>query len=316
MKKGDFLELDVLDVNNLGCGVGRHGGKVVFVKGAVTGDRVRAEVIKDNKSFSVARLTSVLYASPMREKDGFCSTAFACGGCVYRHVTYEYEKQIKYGHVRSAFDKVGLPDVKVLPVISTDKIRGYRNKAQYPVASTKNGMRSGFYASKTHNIVPVDDCSIQNPAFGDITRAVCEICDRYGVAAYDEVSGKGILRHIYLRIAEITGEIMLCLVINGRALPHENEIVDELKARFPYIVSLMINENTENTNVVLGKHYRTLLVRDISRTCCADFVFAFRPSPFIRSIVRERSCFTGSHRSLQSWTEHKRLLTFIAERER
>ncbi len=280
MRKGDVLELDVLDINNLGCGVCKHDGKVVFVKGAVTGDRIRAEIIKDNKSFSVARLAQVLTPSPMREKDSFCAAALSCGGCVYRHITYEHEKEIKYNHVRSAFDKVGLGEVHVLPVMSTGKTRGYRNKAQYPVASTKNGMRSGFYASKTHNIVPVDDCSIQAPAFADITRAVCELCDRYGVTAYDEKSGNGLLRHIYLRIAEVTGEIMLCLVINGRSLPHEREITDELIQRFPSVVSLLINENTENTNVVLGKNYRTLFGKGYIEDVLCGLRFRISPESF------------------------------------
>lgn len=280
MKKGDVLELDVLDVNNLGCGVARHGGKVVFVKGAVTGDRIRAEVIKDNKSFTVARLISVLCASPVRENDEFCSTALSCGGCVYRHVTYEHEKQIKYNHVRSSFDKAGLSDVRVLPVLGTDKIRGYRNKAQYPVVDTKNGMRSGFYASKTHNVVTVDDCSIQNPAFAKITRAVCELCDRYGVTAYREESGEGLLRHIYLRIAEVTGEIMLCLVVNGESLPFENEITAELTERFPSIVSVMINKNTENTNVVLGESYRILFGKGYIEDVLCGLRFRISPESF------------------------------------
>ena len=280
MGKGDFLELCVTDVNNLGCGVARHDGKVVFVKGAVTHDRIRAQVIKDNKSFSVARLVEVLEASPLRAAEEFCTTALSCGGCVYRNVTYEHEKEIKYNYVRSAFDKAGLADVRVLPVMSTEKTRGYRNKAQYPVANTKNGMRSGFYASKTHNIIPVDDCAIQAPQFAGITRAVCELCDKYGIKAYDEVSGKGLLRHMYLRIAEVTGEIMLCLVINGKSLPHEKEITDELTERFPSVVSLLINENTENTNVVLGKNYRTLFGKGYIEDVLCGLRFQITPESF------------------------------------
>ncbi len=258
MKKGESLTLTVTDVNNLGCGVGRLEGKVVFVKGAVTGDTVAATVIKDNKSFAVARLDEVLTASPLRTAESFCDAPLSCGGCVYRHVNYDHEKQIKYNHVRAAFDKVGLSDVTVLPVMSTGRIRGYRNKAQYPVCPSKNGMRSGFYASKTHKVIPVEDCSIQSPEFGEITREVCRLCDGLGIDTYNELTGKGLLRHIYLRAAEATGEIMLCLVVNGDALPREEELTARLTERFPRIVSLMINKNTQNTNVVLGKKYRTL----------------------------------------------------------
>lgn len=258
MKKGETAELLITDVNNLGCGVARLDGKVVFVKGAVTGDTVRATVIKDTKSFCVARLDAVISPSPYRMEQSFCQAPLSCGGCVYRHITYEHEKEIKYGFVRSAFDKAGLSRVAVLPVVSTEQIHGYRNKAQYPVTNTRSGLRTGFYASKTHTVIPSDDCSIQNPTFAPITHKVCSLCDEYGISAYDEQSGSGLLRHIYLRIGEKTGEIMLCLVVNGKALPRERELAKELVATFPNITSIIINENKENTNVVLGKTYRIL----------------------------------------------------------
>jgi 23S rRNA (uracil1939-C5)-methyltransferase len=262
MKKGDVIELEITDINNLGCGVGRNDGKVVFVKGAVTGDNVRATVIKDNKSFAVAKLSDVVTPSPFRMVEDICNTPLSCGGCVYRHITYKHEKEIKLNHVKSAFVKAGLDDVSILPVMSTGKITGYRNKGQYPVANAKNGMISGFYAPKTHNIIPVNNCGIQNPQFAPITKFVCELMDKYGITAYDEISGKGLLRHIYLRAAEATGEIMLCLVVNGSTLPHAETICDLIIKKFPNIVSLMLNENTQNTNVVLGDKYTTLRGRN------------------------------------------------------
>ena len=280
MKKGDTVSLAITDVNNLGCGVGRLEGKVVFVKGAVTGDTVTATVIKDNKSFAVAKLESVTVSSPLRERESFCSAPLSCGGCVYRHVTYAHEKEIKYNHVRSAFDKVGLSDVTVLPVMSTEKIRGYRNKAQYPVTATKSGMRSGFYASKTHKVIPTDCCSIQAEDFGEITAEVCRLCDSLGISAYDELSGKGLLRHIYLRRADATGEVMLCLVVNGSSLPKEKELTESLVKRFPQIVSLLINENTENTNVVLGKRYRTLYGKGYIEDVLCGLRFRISPESF------------------------------------
>lgn len=261
MKKGDSIKLEITDINNLGCGVGRYGGKVVFVKGAVTGDEISATVIKDNKSYCAARLDEIISASPYRTAEELCSAPMSCGGCSYRHITYEHEKQIKYGFVRSAFDKVGLRDVKVLPVISTEQLSGYRNKAQYPVLNTKKGLTTGFYAAKTHNIIPCDNCGIQSPEFAPITKAVCRLCGEYGISAYDEKSGQGFLRHIYLRIGKKTGEVMLCLVINADALPHEKEIADRLVGEFPSLVSVSINVNKENTNAVLGEKFRILFGR-------------------------------------------------------
>ncbi len=261
IKKDDIIELDITDLNNLGNGVGRYpdaNGFVVFVRGAVSGDRIRAKVIKVTSSFAVARLTDVLAPSPYRAKKDLCTAPLSCGGCVYRHITYEHELEIKQGYVKSAFQKAGLPDIEVLPVLSCGKQTGYRNKGQYPVVMTKNGMKAGFYAAKTHNIIPSHNCSIQNQGFAEIIEFICSFADSHGWTAYDEESGKGLLRHIYLRVGEKTGEYMLCFVVNGDSLPHEAELVQCVQENFPHIVSLYINKNAKNTNVVLGKDYRLL----------------------------------------------------------
>ena len=242
IKKGDIFKTEITDINNLGAGIGHApDGRVIFIKGAVTKDIVNCEIIKVNSSFLVGRLTEIESPSPYRE-DGFCDAPLSCGGCVYRHVSYEHEQGLKRGTVKAAFMKAGLPEVEVLPVRSTERTCGYRNKAQYPVAKTKNGVRAGFFAPKTHSIVPAEDCSLQNTAFSPIVKAVCRFADTHGISVYDEESGRGLLRHIYLRVGEKTGEIMLCLVINGKSLPHEKEITDELTERFPSVVSLLINE--------------------------------------------------------------------------
>jgi 23S rRNA (uracil1939-C5)-methyltransferase len=258
IKKDITLELDITDINNLGNGVGRVDGRVVFVPGAVSGDRVRAKVIKVNKSFAVARLTEVLISSPNRCAEEICTAPLSCGGCVYRHITYEHEAELKRGYVKAAFAKVGLGEANVLPVLCTGRITGYRNKAQYPVAKNKNGIYAGFYASKTHNVLPAEDCAIQNVEFSPIVKAVCEFAQTNGWSVYDEESGKGLLRHIYLRIGEKTGQIMLCLVLNADSLPNESGFVESIRAAFPRIASIMLNKNAESTNVVLGKSYRTL----------------------------------------------------------
>lgn len=262
MTKDQIIELEITDLNNLGNGVGRLGGQVVFVRGAVSGDRVRARVIKVNKSFAVAKLLDIIEPSGDRIDESFCEAPLSCGGCVYRHITYERELELKRGYVKAVFSKAGLADVNVLPVLSTGRVRGYRNKGQYPVAKGKNGIYAGFYAAKTHNITPAEDCAIQNPMFGAILRFVCEFADRNGWSVYDEESGQGLLRHIYLRVGERTGQIMLCLVINGNKLPNERGLVSEMAKCFPNVVSVMINENKESTNVVLGDKYRRLSGKD------------------------------------------------------
>ena len=261
LKKDDVIELDITDLNNLGNGVGRYpdkDGMVVFVRGAVSGDRVSASVIKVTSGFAVARLLKVITPSKNRSECDVCTAPLSCGGCVYRHITYEHELEIKEGYVKSAFAKVGLHDVNVLPVLSTNRQTGYRNKGQYPVAKTKKGIAAGFYAAKTHNIIAAESCAIQNAKFADIIRFVCDFADKNGWSAYDESTGQGLLRHVYLRIGEKTGEIMLCLVINGSNLPCEQSFVGAVREHFSDIVSIVLNKNIKNTNVVLGKEYRTL----------------------------------------------------------
>ncbi len=261
IKKDDEIELDITDLNNLGNGVGRYPdaeGLVVFVRGAIGGERVRAKVIKVTASFAVARLVKILVLSPNRAEKDICSAPLSCGGCVYRHIKYEHELKVKQEYVSSAFKKVGLSDIEVLPVLSTGRICGYRNKGQYPVMMTKSGMKAGFYASRTHNIIPANNCSIQNEAFEKIISFVCDFANSHGWSAYDEESGRGLLRHIYLRVGEKTDEYMLCLVINGDSLPYEEKLIGAIKEKFSHIVSFFVNKNTRNTNVVLGKDYRLL----------------------------------------------------------
>lgn len=280
MRKDEIIELDVTDLNNLGCGVGRHEGMVVFVKGAVSGDRVRAKIIKVNKSFSIARLEKIIFPSPVRLESDPCTAPMACGGCVYRNITYGEELRLKREYVKNAFRKVGLPSVSVLPVLSVGKVQGYRNKGQYPVTETKKGLTAGFFAQKTHNIIPADGCAIQSPAFAPIVDLVCRFGTEKGWSAYDEESGKGLLRHIYLRIGEKTGQIMLCLVINGDSLPNSREFCETVARELPGVASLMLNINKKSTNVVLGDRFITLLGRPYIEDELCGLTFKISPDSF------------------------------------
>ena len=304
MNKDQILELEITDLNNLGCGVGRHEGKVVFVKGAVKGDTVRAKIIKVNKGFSVARLEKVIKASDMRIDKDECTAPLACGGCVYRHITYEGELELKREYVKNAFRKAGLPDVRVFSTLSAGRAYGYRNKAQYPLVATKNGVKAGFYASKTHKVIAADSCAIQNEAFTPIVDFICRYADSSRWSVYDEETGRGLLRHVYLRIGEKTGQIMVCLVINGASLSGESEFASALVSGFPGVVSVLINENRENTNVVLGKKYRVLFGKDHIEDELCGLRFKISPQSFYQvnrdgaellySVAAERASLTGA----------------------
>ena len=281
LKKNDIVELLVEDINNLGAGVSHlEDGRVVFIRGAVTGDKIKAKIIKVNTNFVVARLEEILKPSAYRDTECFCTASESCGGCVYRHITYDHEKEIKKSYVKHAFIKAGLPDVVINDVHSTNKTKSYRNKAQYPFAMTKNGIVAGFYASKTHNVVPAFDCALQPKVFGEILRTVCDFANQKKITVYDEETGKGLLRHLYLRHGEGTGEIMLCLVINGDKIPDAREFIDLINSKFPNVTSIQLNFNKKNTNVVLGNEYRTLFGERYIEDVLCGVRFRITPESF------------------------------------
>ena len=281
IKKNDIVSLEITDINNLGAGVSHlDDGRVVFVRGAVTGDKINAKIIKINSNFIVARLEEIIVPSSYRDKECFCGASESCGGCVYRHITYEHEKSIKKSYVQHAFIKVGMPNVQINDVHSTNVTRAYRNKAQYPFAMTKQGIVAGFYASKTHNVVPAFDCALQPKIFGEILKEVCSFADANSLTVYNEETGKGLLRHLYLRIAELTGEVMLCLVLNGDKLPNERAFVELFTEKFNCIKSIQINVNTKNTNVVLGSKYRVIFGERYIEDILCGVRFRITPESF------------------------------------
>ncbi|MBE6529652.1 MAG: 23S rRNA (uracil(1939)-C(5))-methyltransferase RlmD [Ruminococcaceae bacterium] len=304
--KNDLFEIDITDLNNLGSGVGHTAdGMVVFVPGAVTGDRVSARAIKVTKSYAVAKLETVVLPSPYRAKSD-CSASLSCGGCVYRHVNYEYEKECKRNYVRSAFRKAGLQDVPVGELRSVGVLSGYRNKAQYPVGVDRNGnLFAGFFAANTHRVIPIADCRLTPPLFGEICRAVLTLCDKALISAYNEQTGKGLLRHLYLR-RNVKGEVMLCLVVNGRELPHEKEFADAICRQFPQIVSLYVNVNRQNTNVILGEDYRLLAGLPYLEDVLCGLRFRISPQSFYQvnhdacellyGIAKEKADLRGGER--------------------
>ena len=261
IKKNDIIELEIIDLNNLGCGVGRTiDGIVVFVKGAVTGDRVKTKIIKATSSYLVGRLEEIVISSPHRaDGEGLrktdCAAPQSCGGCIYRNIKYEHELELKRDYVKNAFRKAGLPDAKVLDTAHTERVTGYRNKGQYPVREVQGRLRAGFFATKTHNLIPCEECMLQPAIFGEIVAFTIDFAEKNRISAYDEESGKGILRHIYLRIAEKTGEIMVCLVINADKLSVGEKYAREVREKFPQVSSVMLNINKKNTNVILGDEF-------------------------------------------------------------
>ncbi len=260
-KKNKIFEIEITDINNSGYGVGRINGVVTFVSGGCTGDILSVKVIKTASDYNVAKIENIIKSSPYR-CDPVCKAFKRCGGCVYRHITYDHELELKKLSVESSMKKAGV-DVTVLPVISTGVTDFYRNKAQYPVGFLKNKDNKiqsvvGFYAGKTHDIIPNgfgdDACLLQPKIFGEIVDFIRAYLDDNSISPYDEVSNTGDVRHIYLRISEYSDDVMLCIVstvIDDRI----KKLVLAACQRFPEIKSGFVNINKKSTNVILGDEY-------------------------------------------------------------
>lgn len=260
LKKNDIITLKIEDLTNLGFGVGRHTGMVVFVSDTVPGDECEVRIIKPSKSYSIGRIEKLIKKSEMRI-DSRCPIT-ACKSCAYRYISYKEEVRLKGETVKGAFLHEGI-DISVDATVPSPCEFSYRNKAQYPISKTKDGEYViGFFAPKTHRVTEARDCPLAPKIFSEILNTLADFFKKKSISVYDEESGKGLLRHVYLRRAEIGGEILLTLVINGSSLPNEEELVKTMTDKFKDIVGILININTDLTNVVLGEKFRTVWGRD------------------------------------------------------
>ncbi len=261
MKKNDILTVKIIDITNLGFGVARHGGEVIFVSDTVTGDAVKIKIIKACSSFCVGKAIEYIEYSSLRQ-GGRCGSR-PCKSCAYRLIGCEEEERIKEETVRQIFKKAELPDIKICPIVSSPLTQHYRNKAQYPISKNSDGEYTiGFYAPKSHRVTEAADCPLAPDIFKEINEVLRSFFKKHSLSVYDEKSGEGLLRHIYLRRAEVSGEVLLTLVVNGNTLPHSDELVKTVTEKFPSVVGILLNTNRENTNVILGETYTALFGKD------------------------------------------------------
>lgn len=252
-EKNTCHKVNITSINSSGFGVCRVEGVVCFVAGGVTGDELEIKIIKSKKNYNIGKIEKIITPSPKRQEND-CSVFKKCGGCVYRHVKYKDELEIKESSVRDAFERIGhFENINLRPIISAESSLRYRNKAQYPVRNENGKFYAGFFASRTHEIVPCDDCLLQPEIFSEIVKEVCTWAENNNISSFDERTGKGALRHIYLRIAEATDEVMLTLVTAQKKIKNQDELVKIITEKFPEVKSIVLNINPEKTNVILGK---------------------------------------------------------------
>ncbi len=248
IKKNDEIILDICDYTAEGSGVGKYEGMAIFVPLTAVGDKARVKILKVKKTYAYGKLIELENESKNRQENN-CSVFSRCGGCAFRHITYNAEKQLKENKVYETVKRIGGVDMKPQPILFDKECR-YRNKAQYPVS--QDG-KSGFYAFHSHRIIPCDDCLLQPEIFSQLTAVAQKWIENNNISIYDEEKHQGLLRHIYIRRGEQTGEIMFTAVINGKSLPNSDELIDAVKSvAGDNLKSVMLNINTADTNVILG----------------------------------------------------------------
>ncbi len=259
LKENELVTGKIESLTDGGDGVLRtEGGFVVFVPLTAPGDVVRARIVKAAKNCAYGVLESVVEPSQCRVTSD-CPVFERCGGCALRHMTYESELEQKRGWVRDHLKRIGGFDIKVPPVVSSPKTEGYRNKAIYPAAAGKDGAPLfGFYARKSHDLVPALNCLLQPELFSKILAAVRFFAVEAKLSVYDEKTHSGLLRAVYIRMAETTGRTVVCVVVNGDRLPQAEKLCSLLSTQFPQVGGVVLNMNCERTNVVLGRRWKTL----------------------------------------------------------
>lgn len=261
IRKNDTLELCADALLSNGNAVCRtDDGFVVFVPGAAPGDIVKVHVIKVTKSYAVAKIIEIIQPSLYRNKDG-CPFMGKCGGCVFQHITYKKECEFKEDTVNDALSRIAKLDIKVEKFYGAPDMRAYRNKAVYPIGTANDGLAiSGFYSRMSHRICEHDECMISNPVFVKIRDFILGFLNSNAVSVYNEETGKGLARSIYLRSTK-NNDVSLTLILNGNKLISdklEQDFIRKTTQTFPFIKTILINTNTDKTNVILGDSWRTL----------------------------------------------------------
>ena len=253
LQKNQILTLRIERLSSDGSGVAHSAdGEAVFVPGTAPGDEARVRIVKDCGRYAFGILDELLTPSPDRIPLD-CPVAGPCGGCSLRHLDYAAELRAKQESVLDAFRRIGGLEVPVLDILPSPEVDRYRNKVQFPVGVDKNGAPCiGFYAGRTHRIVPCPDCKLQPGVLNEIGNALCAFFAQQDIRPYDEQSGKGLVRHIFLRRGAHSGQIMVCLVCTRAKLPHAEQLCTALREQFPAISTILLNVNAKNTNVILG----------------------------------------------------------------
>lgn len=257
MNKNQIFTAEITGLTSQGLGVARLEDRAVFIKGAIPGETCEIKIVKVTKTAVYGRLERILIPSPHRVEP-VCPHFGKCGGCDLQHMDYSLEASLKAQRVADALRRIGGVDPGALPISPAPTDQGYRNKAQFPVAMTDQGPAAGFFRARTHDLIPVIHCHIQPKETELASQAVLDWMRQYHILPYDEQTHRGYIRHIFLRKAEVTGQVMVCLVANAETLPKRKQLVAALLKALPQLTTVVHNVNTRPGNAILGDVYHTL----------------------------------------------------------
>ena len=264
LEKNRIYRAHIDGYSSEGLGIARIDGQVVFVHGAVRGEICDVLVMKVLKNAAFGKIAALVEPSPARREPD-CPYYGRCGGCDFRHMSYEEELWAKRARVQDALTRIGGAEIAVEEILGAEQPLHYRNKSIYPISPTGE---VGFYRARSHQAVHVEHCLIQKPEADALAQALRDYIARFRVPPYDEATGRGLLRHLYVRTS-CAGESLVCLLVNGSRLPHEEELVAMLRAAAPRLCGVVLGENTRRGNAILGDRYRTLWGRDyLTDTLC------------------------------------------------
>ena len=278
LNKNEIYEAVVTDYTAEGQGVARIEGCAVFVPNAVAGETCRIRIEKVGKTWAAGKIVEILEKSPHRVNRE-CPVAKLCGGCDFWHMDYAEESRLKADRVCQALNRIGGEKLDAVPILSAPDCKDYRNKAQYPVSSKKGRVFAGFFKAGTHQVVENARCLILPEQADKVKKLVVDFFNHYRLSAYDETTQTGLLRHIYVRRGAVSGQVLVCLVLNGRKLPHGQELIEKLK-NVEGFTTLVISVNTRPGNTVLGEEFITLYGPGYIEDTLCGLTFRLSPRSF------------------------------------
>ena len=280
VEKNKEYVVEIIDNGFEGEGIAKINDFTIFVPNAIKGEKVKILIVKVLKSYGYGKIIDLLEKSIDRVKSD-CDTYKRCGGCSLRHIKYEKTLEMKQNAVQSLVNKILKKEIEVQKTLGMEKPYYYRNKAQYPVGKNSEGKAQiGVFANRTHEIIPIQECYIQNKKSQEVAKFVIEFINANNISVYNEKTRKGLVRHIVTKVGVKTNEIMCVLVLNGKEIPKEKELVTEVTKKFPEVKTIVKNINTQNTNVVMGKENIVIYGSGYIKDQLGKYIFKISPHSF------------------------------------